>query len=218
MTKTGEAATPRLDLDDDETLVEALQRNQRPLTIGVIVLAVAIGGWWMMKRSAEIRESRAAQALAGGEGAYAAGNAPLAQAEFEKVVTRYAGTSAGTQAGLLSAQLYFEAGHVDSGMTRLDQVLPKAPKHLKAGVLAHRAAGHALAGRPAEAAAAYEQASAAARMKQEKEQYRMDAARQHVQAGNIEAARTIYTELAGREDSAHSSEARLRLGELTLKV
>lgn len=217
MTKTGEAATPRLQLNDDESMIEAMQRNQRPITIGVIVLALAIGGGWMMRRSSQIRESRAAAALIAGESAYAAGNAPLAQAEFQKVVTRYLGTAAGTQAALLSAQLYFEAGQIDSGLTRLDAALGKAPKHLRAGLLAHQAAGLALSGKPAEAATAYEKASDASRFAQEKDLYLMDAARQHVQAGNFDAARTIYAEMAAREDSAYSSESKLRLGELTLK-
>jgi len=217
MTKTGEAATPRLQLNDDESVIEKLQNNQRPITIGLIVVALLVGGGWMMRRSAQIREARALTAYAAGETAYSGGNAQLAQSEFQKVVARYAGTTAGTQAALLSAQLYFEAGQLDSGMARLDAALSKAPKHLKAGVLAHQGAGHALAGRPAEAATAYEQASAASRFAQEKDQYLMDAARQHVQAGNIAAARTIYTDLAGREDSAHGAEAKLRLGELTLK-
>lgn len=217
MTKTGEAATPRLDLNDDESLIDALQRNQRPITIGVIVIALLVAGGWMMSRSAQIRESRAAQALSAGESAYAERNVPLAQAEFLKVVSRYAGTAAGTQAALLSAQLFFEAGLIDSGMARLDATLGKAPDHMQAGLLAHQGAGHALAGRPAEAAQAYERASAASQFTQEKDQYLMDAARQHIQAGNVAAARAIYTGLAGREDSAHGAEAKLRLGELTLK-
>ena len=218
MTKTGEAATPRLELNDDESVIEALQRHQRPIVIGSILIALVAGGWWMMSRSAQIRESRAAEALAAGESAYTAGNVPLAQGEFQKVVSRYLGTAAGTQAALMSAQLFFEAGQLDSGMTRLDAALRKAPAHLRAGVLAHQGAGHALAGRPAESAEAYERASAASRFPQEKDQYLMDAARQHVQAGNISAARLIYSDLAGREDSAHGAEAKLRLGELTLKV
>ena len=217
MTKTGEAATPRLNLQDDESIMEALDRHKRPLTIGVIVLALVISGGWMMRRSAQIRESRASAALSVGENAYTTGAMAVAQQEFAKVATRYAGTSAGTQAALLSAQIFFEAGELDAGMAQLEAILKKTPKHLKSGVLAHQAAGHSLAGKHVEAATAYQAAAKAAQFKQEVDQFSMDAARQYVLAGQIEAARTIYTEIAGREDSPNAAEARLRLGELILK-
>lgn len=217
MTKTGLEATPERDLDP-ETLMETLVRFQRPLIIGAIVGAVLLGGGWMMKRSSEIRETRALDALASGEQAYASGNAALAQVEFEKVVGRYLGTAAGTQAALMSAQLYFEAGNVDSAMSRLEAALTKAPKHLRSGVLAHLAAGHALAGRPAEAASAFERAAEAARFTQEKDELRMDAARQHLAAGNVDAARAIFTEISEREDSANAAEAKMHLGELILRT
>lgn len=218
MTKTGAAATPRLDLNDDESVIEALERNKRPLIIGLIAIALVISGGWMMRRSAQIRESRASEALAAAMSVQDAGTGDMAQGEYAKVIQRYAGTSAGTQAGLLSAQIYFEAGQVDSGMARLAAVLKKAPGHLKSGVLAHQAAGYALAEKHAEAAVAYEGAAAAAQFQQEVDQYRMDAARQHVLAGQIEAARAIYTEIVRREDSSNAAEARLRLGELTLRT
>ncbi len=218
MTKTGEAAKPSLDLKDEESILEVLDRYKRPLTIGVIVLALVVSGGWMMRRSAQIRESRASAALGVGETAYTTGAMAVAQTEFTRVATRYAGTSAGTQAALMSAQLYFEAGQLDSAMSVLDAALKKTPKHLKAGVLAHQAAGHALAAKHMEAAEAYLAAAGAAQFGQEADQFRMDAARQHVLAGQIEAARAIYTEIAKREDSSNAAEARLRLGELTLRT
>jgi predicted negative regulator of RcsB-dependent stress response len=218
MTKTGEAATPRLDLKDEESILEALDRHKRPLTIGVIVLALVLSGGWMMRRSAQIRESRASAALGVGENAYTTGSTAVAMTEFARVSTRYAGTSAGTQASLMLAQLHFEAGQVDSAMTVLEAALKKSPKHLRAGVLAHQAAGLALGEKHAEAAGAYLEAAKFAQFRQEADQFRMDAARQHVLASEIEAARAIYTEIARREDSSSAVEARLRLGELTLRT
>lgn len=216
MTRTGDAGRPLLD-EESLTALETLQKYQRPLTIGAIVLAVAIGGGWLYQRSAQIKEVKGAQALGQAEAAYAAGNTPLAQEEIGKVVVRYAGTAAGAQAALLGAQLHYEAGHLDSGITQLTTALGKAKGFQKPGLLALRAAGKGSAGQHAEAATDFEAASAAARFQQEKDQYMMEAARQHVEAGNFEAARSAYQAIAGREDSAHSTEARLRLGELTLK-
>lgn len=216
MTKTGSAARPLLD-EESLTAIETLQKYQRPITIGAIVLAVGLGGGWLYQRSAEIKEAKGAQALGQAEAAYSAGNTPLAKEELGKVVTRYAGTTAGTQAALLGAQLHYEAGQIDSGVTQLTIALGKAKAYEKAGLLALRAAGRGTAGEHAEAAADFEAASAAARFQQEKDQYLMEAARQHVQAGNYDVARKTYQAIAEREDSAHSTEARLRLGELTLK-
>jgi predicted negative regulator of RcsB-dependent stress response len=217
MAKTGDGALERLDLDSD-SLLDSARRHQRPLIIGAIVLAAAIGGGWLMIRSKQIRETRAGEALVDGESAFAAGNAELAKSELAKVFTRYAGTSAGTQAVLLSAQISFEAGQVDSGLAVLTGPGAKAPKHLRSAVQALEAAGHALAGRPAESAAAYERAAASAQFRPEAEQYQMEAAKQHVAAGNVDAAKALYEAIADREDSANAGEARVRLGELAVKA
>lgn len=216
MTKTGDAALPPLDLDSS-SYAELLQRYQRPLIIGAIVVAGLGVGGWLYLRSAEIREVRAAEALGQAEAAYTSGGIAGAQTEMAKILTRYAGTSAGAQAAALSAQWYFEAGQVDSGLVQLDLGLKKAPRHMKAGLLALRAAGMGSKGEAAAAAADFELAAAAAQFKQERDQLMMQAAREYVSAGEVEKAKTIYGELAGREDSSHSVEARLRLGEITVK-
>lgn len=217
MTKTGNAAQPPLTLDAD-TIGESLQRYQRPLIIGAIVVAAGIGGVVLMRRSAEIKETRGMEALTAVEAAYQTGNAEAAQAELGKVVTRYAGTGAGTAAAMLNAQYSFENGKVPEGLAVLDRAIGKAKSHQRAGLFALRGAGKATAGQPAEAAKDYEAAAAAAQFRQEREQYQMEAARQYVAAGNIAAAKALYQAIAALEDSAHSSEARLRLGELTLRA
>lgn len=214
MTKTGPATGMSL---DEETLGETLLRYQRPLTIGAVVLAAGVGVGVLMKMSNETKERRGYEALAGAEAVYGSGDAARAHEELSKVVTRYAGTAAGTAAALLSAQLHFESGKVDDGLAVLDRALSKAPSHQKAGLYALRAAGKATAGKPAEAASDYEAAAAAAQFVQEREEYQMLAARQHAAAGNTAAASKIYEAIAGRETSPHAGEARLRLGEVTTK-
>ncbi|MEX2181148.1 MAG: tetratricopeptide repeat protein [Gemmatimonadaceae bacterium] len=218
MTKTGAAARAQFTPDDDESLVEFFVRYQRPIVIGVLAVSLGLGGWWMAKRSSEIRETKAGEALLAGESAYSMGNAPLAQVEFDKVMTRYAGTSAGAQAALLSAQIYFEDGKLDEGIARLETALVKAPRHLRAGVIGLLGSGKAAAGKPAEAAAEFERAAAVAQFRQEREQFQMEAARLYALAGNISAARALYEAIAATEDSGHAGEARLRLGELTSRT
>lgn len=216
MAKTGDGAFERLDLESD-SLLDTVRKYQRQITIGAIVVAVGVGGGWLLIRSKQIRETRAGEALVAGESAFASGNVPVAQAELAKVYTRYAGTSAGTQAVLLAAQIAFEAGQVDSGLVILTGAGAKAPKHLKSAVLAMEAAGHALAGRPAESASTYERAATSAQFRPEAEQYQMEAAKQHIAAGNVAAAKSLYEAIADREDSANAGEARVRLGELAVR-
>lgn len=216
MTKTGDAAQPPLDLES-ATPMELLQRYQRPLVIGVILVAAAGAGGWLYKRSSDIREQRGAEALSAAEGAYQAGNTAGAQPELAKVVTRYAGTTAGAQAAALSAEWFYEAGQADSGLARLETALPKSPRHLRSGLLALRAAGKSMKGEEAGAAADFEAAAAAAQFQQEKDGLLLQAARAHAAAGNIEAAKAILSEIVEREDSSHAAEARLRLGEITFK-
>lgn len=217
MTKTGDAALPPLELDS-ASYTELLQRYQRPLIIGAIVVAALGVGGWLYLRSAEIREVRAAEALGQAEAAYSSGGIAGAQVEMAKILTRYAGTAAGAQAAALSAQWYFEAGQVDSGLVQLETGLSKAPKFMKAGLLALRAAGKGALGESAAAAADYELAAAAAQFKQEQDQFLMQAAQAYVAAGDLEKAKSMYGAVADREDSSHAVEARLRLGEVTAKM
>ncbi|MDH4178834.1 MAG: tetratricopeptide repeat protein [Gemmatimonadota bacterium] len=216
MTKTGAAARPTLD-DDGESIAEWLVTHQRSLIIAAIVIAVGAGGGWLWKRSAEIKEANAAAAYQAAESAYSAGNAPLAQTELEKITTRWRGTAAGTQAAMLMAEILYGQGKYVEGVTQLEQAAASAPKFLLAGVHALVAGGREGEGKPAEAAAAYAQAAATAEFKLERQMYQMEQARTLRAAGEAAAAKVIYDEIAGIEDSPYAGEAKVRLGELLAK-
>lgn len=218
MTKTGDAARPTLETVDSATAAELFQRYQKPILIGVIALGVAGGGLWLASRSAQIKEVRGAEALAAAEAAYTGGGQAAAQPELQKVLTRYAGTAAGTQAALLSAQWYYEAGQADSGLASVSAGLAKAKRHQRAGLLAMQAMGKGMKGEFAAAAKDFEAAAAAAALESERDGYRMDAARSYAAAGDTAAAARIYEEIAERDDSGYSTEARLRLGEIKAKA
>lgn len=205
------------DFSDSSSVVETLQRYQRPIVIGAVVLAAAAGGLWMAKRSSEIKEQRAQEAFALAEAAYSSGGIPAAQGELQKVLTRYAGTAAGTQAALLSAQWYYEAGQADSGLAVVSAAVSKAAAPMRAGLLGLQATGKALKGDHSGAAKDFEAAAAASQLPTDRDGYRMDAARSYLTAGDTGAAERIYTEISSREDSDFAGEARLRLGELKAK-
>lgn len=204
--------------DDSASLAVTLQRYQRPIAIGVVVLAAAGGGLWMAKRSGEIKEQRAAEAFAVAEAAYSSGGIPAAQGELQKVVSRYAGTAAGAQAALLSSQWYFEAGQADSGLAVVSAAVSEAPAPMRPGLLGLQATGKALKGDHAGAAKDFEAAAAASQLPMDKDGYQMDAARSYVSAGDTASAERIYTEISLREDSEYAGEAKLRLGEIEAKA
>lgn len=217
MTKTGTTGAGALEQLETEDIGDFIQKHQKLITIAAVVIAVGAGGFYFGKRSKEIRETRGFDALAQAEAVYGANDQARAQEELNKVVNRYAGTAAGTQAAHLSAQLYYADGKTDEGLALVETALSKAAKHDRAALLALRAAGKATKGENAAAATDYEAAAASARLGIDAQQYRIEAARHHVQAGNIAAGRAIYESIADREDSPYASEARLRLGEIIVK-
>lgn len=213
MTKTGAAARPIID-DEAETITEWLVTHQKSLIIGAIVIAVGAGGGWLWKRSAEIKEAKAGEAYQGAESAFVSGNLALAQTEFEKITARWPGTSAGTQAAMLMAQMMYDQGKYAEGLSQLQASAGSAPKFLRAGVQALIAGGHEGAGKPAEAATAYEAAARAAEFELDRQRYQMEAARNLVAAGDAAAAKAIYQDIAARDDSPYAGEAKVRLGEI----
>ncbi len=217
MTKTGEAARPTLNLEP-ESFADTVQMYQRPIMIGVIILTVGVGGWWLWTRSAQIKETRAAEAHSVAESAFGAGNFALAQPELEKVSVRYAGTTAGTQSAMLLAQVLYDQDKHADGIAALERALGSAPKTLKAGVQGLIASGLEDSGKPAEAATAFERAAAASEFVEDREMYKMEAARNHTTAGNAAAAKALYEEIVTREDSPYVGEAKVRLGEITSKA
>jgi predicted negative regulator of RcsB-dependent stress response len=216
MTKTGAAARPILD-EDGASIAEWLETHQRSLIIGAIVIAVGAGGGWLWKRSAEIKEANAGAAYQTAESAYSAGNVPLARTELEKITARWPGTSAGTQAAMLMAEILYGEGKYSEGVDQLRRASGSAPKYLRAGIHALVAGGLEGEGKPAEAAAAFAEASETAEFKLERQMYRMEQARTLRSSGDAAAAQAIYQDIAGTEDSPYSGEAKVRLGEILAK-
>jgi predicted negative regulator of RcsB-dependent stress response len=218
MTKTGDAARPTLDMNDSASVVEVFQRHQRTIVISAVVLLAVVGGLWMSRRSGEIKEQRATEALAVAETAYSTAGIPAAQVEMQKLITRYAGTSAATQAAMISAQWSYEADQPDSGLVAIAAALPKAPRAMRAGLLALQAMGKGMKGDHAGAAADFEAAAGATQLTADKDGYLMEAARSFHAAGDNASAERLYGAIAAREDSQFSNEARLRLSEIKAKA
>ncbi|MEP7381765.1 MAG: tetratricopeptide repeat protein [Gemmatimonadota bacterium] len=179
-------------------------------------MAALVAGTWVVTRSNATKAAAASRALSEAQRSVASGNLPLASADLQKVVQRYASTRAGTQAKLLLAQVLFEQGKVDEGLKLLNET--GSAGALQSSLHGLRAGGLEQAGKPAEAAAEYLQAAQATALPSEHESYRSDAARAYVAAGKKDEALKIWQEIAADPASALNSEARLRIGELSASV
>jgi outer membrane PBP1 activator LpoA protein len=218
MAETASARPAAGQMDDDgSSFLDWLRTHAKLATyIGVSAVAVA-AAVYMWRRSEAIKEERAEQALVGAAQTFAAGNLPLAQTDLQRLVARYGGTNAGTQARLLLAQILFDQQQVDSGLKVLENVGSGRGGAFAASVHALRGVGLEQASKPAEAAAEFERAASAARGDAERDAFRADAARAYALAGDKDKAAAIWRELASDESSAMNAEAKLRLGELTAK-
>ncbi len=217
MTKTGEAARPITPAIESETLGELWIIHQKKIIVAAIVIAVAGGGFWLFRRSAQIKEEKGGLAFSSAEASFMSGNKALAVTELEKIMSRYAGTTAGTQAAMLIAQAELEQGKTAEAIAVLESGLKSAPDALKGGIHALIGAAHESAGQPAEAAAAYGRAAAAAQFAPDRDMQLIEQARNLVAANDLAGAERIYAEMARREDSPFAGEARVRLGEVTAK-
>jgi predicted negative regulator of RcsB-dependent stress response len=204
-------------ISDGLDLMEWVQVNSRLLGGAAAVIAVAAAGYWFYIRSQQIKTINADRSLMQAEQSLQSGNAALASSDLQRVVSRYKGTGAGTEAALLLAQADYNGGKYQDGMKVLLEVSGKAGGS-EAMVQSLVGDGHAQMGKNADAAKAYEKAADATIYENEKAYYRAKAARSYSAAGNAADARRLWTQLStdARSQSV-AAEARVRLAELDAK-
>jgi len=202
---------------DEEGIAEWLKDHNRELTWAVIALAVIVGGFWFYERSQSIKSQRAETAYFQARQAVEAGNLPLGVSDLQKVVTRYGGTTAGSQAALTLAQALYDSGKFKEGVAALKKVEGEVPSEFRASIHVLEAAGYESLKDFANAAEQYRQASNVTPFAADKAEYLASAARDYQAAGNTKAAIGIWQDLAKSENPAVAGEARVRLGELDAK-
>jgi tetratricopeptide (TPR) repeat protein len=205
---------PRKRLGADESLTDWFMLHKREVTWGITALAVIIGGVWFYERSQSIKSQRAETAYFQARQSAAAGNLPLAISDLKKVVTRYEGTQAGTQAALSLAQALYDQKKYKEGIDALKEAESKAPADFKASVHVVEAAGYEELKDFSKAAEQYKLAAEATRYPAEKLDYQAAAARSYAAGCKTAEAKAIWTELSKDESSPMAAEARIRLGEL----
>lgn len=212
MTKTGAAAGAGLD-DHAESAMDWAKENGKAIAIGVIVVLVGAGVWAGYKQYRDRRADQAEVALNRARQSYAQGNLPLAQTDLKRVISRYGGSSAGSQATMLLAQAFYEQGKADSGLKALND--GSSSNADEAAFEALKGAGFEQKKEYPQAAERYRAAANLAHAKIAKDRYMADAARALTSAGKKDEAAAIWTALSKDEASSFSAEAKVRLGELT---
>src|SRR5258705_12270942 len=201
----------------DESVGDWMLLHKRELLWAGLALAVSVGGFWFYQRSQAIKSQRAESAYFQARQSAAAGNLPLAVSDLRKVVTRYEGTRAGTQAALSLAQTLFDQKKFKEGIDELKKVEAKAPDDFRSSIHVLEAAGYEELKDFTAAAEQYNLAAMATPFPSDKAKYQAGAARDYIAAAKSDQAKAIWTELAKDETSPEAAEARVRLGELTAK-
>ncbi|HEX6052101.1 MAG TPA: tetratricopeptide repeat protein [Gemmatimonadaceae bacterium] len=212
MAKIEAATGPAFD-DRAESVVDWARANAKYIGVAAVIVALAVLSWVFYRQYQNSQAAQAETQLSRARQSYAQGNLPLAQTDLRRVVSRFEGSSAGSQAAMLLAQTYYEQGKADSGLAVLNQSEPTSADG--AAFEALKGAGYELKKEYAQAAQHYRGAADRTDVKEAKGRYLADAARALTAAGNKAEAAKIWEGLAEDESAPISAEARVRLGELT---
>src|SRR5215208_3518918 len=181
MTKTGAAAGSAFD-DHTDSAFDWMRANAKAIGIGLAVAALAAIVWIVAKQYRERQSDAAEVALNRARQSYAQGNLPLAQTDLRRVITRFGGSAAGSQATMLLAQAFYEQGKPDSGLKALNDGKPSDTD--EAAFEALKGAGLEQKKEYAQAAERYRAAAGLADAKIAKDRYMADAARALTSANN----------------------------------
>jgi predicted negative regulator of RcsB-dependent stress response len=198
----------------EETMTEWFMLHQREVGWAVVALAIIVGGFWYYERSQAIKAQRAEAAYFQARQSAATGNLPLAVSDLKKVVSRYEGTSAGTQAAITLAQTLYDQKKFKEGLEVLRAAEAKAPSDFRPSIHILEAAGREELKDLVGAAEQYNMAAQVTRFPADKAEYQSAAARDYMAAGKTEEARAIWAALVKDETGPGAAEARVRLGEL----
>jgi predicted negative regulator of RcsB-dependent stress response len=206
--------------DRAQTFVDWTRVNAKALTTGAVVVVVAAAAFWFYDKSVAIKEANAEKALTTAKQSMTAGNLPLAQTDLQKVYNQYSSTSAGVEAAMLLAQMDYDSGKFQDGISMLQKVGGSgAASRVKSTVQSLEGDGYAQMGKLSDAAKQYEGAADATSYDTEKAFQLSKAARAYAAAGDTAKARQLWSNMTTDPKMVTmSTEARVRLGELTAAV
>jgi len=143
-------------------------------------------------------------------------NFRLAASELSQLVANYSGTHAAQQATILLAQVHLGQGQNQLAIDVLKRFAPDADRAYRAQAYGLLGAAYENVAHGKEAAEAYERAAEAARFPFLRAQFRSDAGRAWLAAGDTTRALAAYRSIVASGDSTGAAmEAKVRIGELT---
>jgi predicted negative regulator of RcsB-dependent stress response len=202
-----------------QTFLDWTRVNGRLLATGAVVVAVAAAGYWFYMRSRQIQATNAERALLTAKQSMTAGNMPLAQKDLQNVYAKYSSTTAGVEAAMLLAQIDYDTGKFQDGISVLEKVVgSSAASGVESTIRSLEGDGYAQMKKLGEAGKAYEEAANSTKLETERAFQLAKAARAYTSAGDTAKARAIWTGLLNDKSAqSMSAEARVRLGELLAK-
>jgi predicted negative regulator of RcsB-dependent stress response len=202
--------------DRAQTFLDWTKINSKALTAGAVVVVVAAAGFWFYQRSQAITAANAERALSNAKQSLSAGNLQLAQTDLQSVYSRYGSTAAGVEAAMLLAQVSYDNNKPQDGIAMLEKVSgSRAASRLQPTIKSLEGDGYSQMGKMSDAGKQYEAAAAASGFEVEKGFYQSKAARAYQAAGDTAKARQIWTDLSTNVNASMTTEAKVRLGELT---
>ena len=203
-------------VDRAQTFIDWTKINAKALFLGAAIIVVAALGYWFYARSKEIQAANAEKALMQAKQSMTAGNLALAQSDLQKVFSRWESTPAGVEAAMLLAQIDFDGGKYQDGLTKLQKVAGTgAAAASQSTIESLEGDGYAQMGKMGEAAKQYARAADDTPYEIEKAFQKAKAARAYQSAGDVAKSRAIWTDLAtDPKGQTMAAEARIRLGEL----
>ena len=219
MTPAAAATASRPTMDDHtDTLQDWARLYTRELSIAAVILVALIGVLWLYRYSSQQQLHRADEQLLSPERSIAAGNIPLAQTDLKRIIARYGGTPAATQAAMLLAETYYSQGKYVDGLATLDKASRSGSSAPYAsGVEGLIADGYSEQGKYKDAATHYLAASAASPYPNDQAHWKANAARAYTNAADTAQALATWRDLAKNDATPQSAEAHLRIGELTAR-
>jgi len=206
--------------DRAQTFLDWTRVNSKWVTTGAVVIVAAAAIYWFYQRSKQIEATNAERALANAKSSMQAGNMPLAQKDLQTVYSKYESTTAGVEAAMLLAQIDYDTGKYQDGISVLDKALGSGgATGVQSTIRSLQGDGYAQMRKMVEAGKAYEQAAAATSLEMERAFQLAKAARAYGDGGDTAKARVIWTNiLDDKTAQSMGAEARVRLGELTAKT
>jgi|KBSSwiStaDraftv2_1062776.scaffolds.fasta_scaffold701754_2 tetratricopeptide (TPR) repeat protein len=195
-----------------------LEKNQKPVTYGLVALAVVVLGGWLFLETGKRKEIAANDAIDRARGAFESGNLPAASTEFQRIAESFRGTDAGWQAELALNEVRLASGQAQLAADELKKLAERNPPVFYASG-AQFMLGGALENlkKFEEAAAAYTRAADQATEDYRQIEGRIGAARALRLAGKQPEALDILRAVIAKypKDTPGVAEAEVRLAEWT---